>query len=61
MCWRGRNDELDYKMNLIERYRDLKEKKGMNDQQIITLFPEMQQIMLALQNKNTTREEEDDE
>jgi hypothetical protein len=45
--WKGKSDELDYKVKLVRECRSLRE-QGMTDDQITTLFPEMKSVLEAL-------------
>ena len=45
MSWKGKNDQLDYKMNLLSRYEQLKLEKGWDDQKIVRFFPEMSEFV----------------
>jgi hypothetical protein len=47
MAWKGKNDELNFKMNLLSKYEDLKRDNGWSDEQIVTFFPDMQQVVEA--------------
>jgi hypothetical protein len=51
MEWKGKSDELDYKMKLVRDYQDLV-KSGMTNEQIVTMFPEMEKVIEALSTKN---------
>jgi hypothetical protein len=44
-------EELDYKMKLLERYRQLKETHGWSDDQIVAFCEDMRQIVEA-KNRN---------
>lgn len=46
MKWKGKNNELEYKMNLLAKYGDLK-KYGWNDEQIVRFYPDMKQVIDA--------------
>ena len=45
--WRGKTDELDYKMQLIERYQQLKSTYNWTDDQILAFYPDMEQVIRA--------------
>jgi hypothetical protein len=47
---KGKIDELEYKMRLIEKYKELKETYGWDDNQIVAFFPDMKQVVDAQQN-----------
>ena len=48
--WKGRNEELDYKMNLLRRYNELKKDHGMSEEAIVAMFPEMKKIIECKSN-----------
>jgi hypothetical protein len=45
--WKGKTGELEYKMKLLERYKELKETYHWDDAQIIAFCPDMKQIVEA--------------
>jgi hypothetical protein len=45
--WKDKTDELEYKMKLLEKYKELKDKYGWADAQILALCPEMEPIITA--------------
>jgi hypothetical protein len=45
--WRGKSDELDYKVKLVKECTSLKA-QGLSDEQIVSLFPEMKNVLEAL-------------
>jgi hypothetical protein len=45
--WKGKNDELNYKMNLIARYEEFKLKHNWSDDQILAFYPDMAQVINA--------------
>jgi hypothetical protein len=45
--WRGKSDELDYKMKLLVQYNELKENYGWTDEQILKFYPDMKVIVEA--------------
>eukprot|EP00980_Cylindrotheca_fusiformis_P021323 scaffold8212_cov93-Cylindrotheca_fusiformis.AAC.3 len=45
LSWKGKNDELEYKMNLLRKYQEIKTNFGWSDAKISQLFPDMQQVM----------------
>jgi hypothetical protein len=47
MQWKGKQDKLDYRLKLVKEYSALKA-SGMDDKQIIHLFPEMQSVVSAM-------------
>jgi hypothetical protein len=47
MSWQGKNDELNYKMNLLARYEHLKSHCHWTDQQILAFCPDMEQVIAA--------------
>jgi hypothetical protein len=51
--WKGKNDELDYKVRLVTNYKNLQQ-SGMSTQQIMALFPEMKSVIDAFGNSNET-------
>jgi hypothetical protein len=63
MSWQGKNDELNYKMNLLSRYQESK-KLNWTDEQIVGFCPDMQQVIAAQRMPPLTQEsfnEEDNE
>jgi hypothetical protein len=47
---RSQIDDLEYKMKLVEKYKELKSTYSWNDDQIVTFFPEMKQVVDAQKN-----------
>ena len=47
LSWKGKSDQLDYKMNLLSRYEQLKDDKGWSDEQILQFFPDMAEVIAA--------------
>lgn len=47
--WKGKSEEHDYKMKLIDDYHNLL-KKGYNKKKIVRLFPAMKEIAKALES-----------
>ena len=47
MSWKGKSDQLDYKMNLLARFEQLKHEKKWNDEQILKFFPDMAEVIAA--------------
>jgi hypothetical protein len=47
VSWQGKTDELQYKMQLLERYNQLKKTHKWTDEQIIAFYPDMKQIIDA--------------
>jgi hypothetical protein len=45
--WKGKSEELDYKMKLIHQYNDLKNTYHWTDEQIVSFYPDMKQIVDA--------------
>jgi predicted nuclease with TOPRIM domain len=45
--WKDKTDELEYKMKLLEKYKELKDKYGWTDAQVLALCPEMEPIINA--------------
>jgi hypothetical protein len=45
--WKGKTDELDYKMQLIQRYKQLKDDFDWDDDQILSFYPDMEQVIKA--------------
>ncbi len=43
--WKGKNAELDYKMNLLQRYKDMKHELHWTHDQIIAYCPDMEQVI----------------
>ena len=48
--WRGKSDELDYKMKLLQKYTELRESHHFTDEQIVAFYPDMKQIVDAKLN-----------
>jgi hypothetical protein len=46
--WKGKSDELDYKMKLVRQYQELK--ATMSDSQILRMFPEMDSVINAMKD-----------
>jgi hypothetical protein len=57
VSWQGKADELQYKMQLLERYNQLKKKHQWTDEQIVTFYPDMSQIVKAQKSKESTDSE----
>ena len=49
--WKGKNAELDYKMNLIKRYQEMKDELQWNDDQILAYCPEMKEVVDSMNKK----------
>ena len=49
--WRGKSDELDYKMKLLQRYTELRDVHHFSDDQIVAFYPDMKQIVEAKTNQ----------
>jgi hypothetical protein len=47
ISWQGKADELQYKMQLLERYNQLKKTHKWSDEQIIAFYPDMKQVIEA--------------
>jgi hypothetical protein len=47
VSWQGKTDELQYKMQLLEHYNQLKKTHKWTDEQIIAFYPDMKQIIDA--------------
>ena len=45
--WNGKNAELDYKMNLLKRYNEMKKELQWSDEQILGYCPEMEQVITS--------------
>eukprot|EP00980_Cylindrotheca_fusiformis_P027096 scaffold18779_cov93-Cylindrotheca_fusiformis.AAC.2 len=45
LSWKGKNDELEYKMNLLRKYREIKTNFHWSDEKIAQFYPDMQQVM----------------
>ena len=45
--WHGKNEELNYKMNLMQRYEEFRNKFGWSDEQILAFYPDMSQVIQA--------------
>lgn len=48
-AWKGKADELDYKMKLLEKYHHLKNNLNLSDSQIVAFFPDMEAVVEAQQ------------
>ena len=59
MAWKGRSDELEYKVKLVKEYQDLK-KSGLTDKRITQLFPEMKEVVTAFKEDNDESSDSDD-
>jgi hypothetical protein len=61
MSWKGRNDELNYKMNLLSKYQEFKN-LNWTDEQIVRFCPDMEQVIKAQSSPPPTQpsQEEDD-
>eukprot|EP00980_Cylindrotheca_fusiformis_P024072 scaffold11503_cov76-Cylindrotheca_fusiformis.AAC.2 len=44
--WKGKNEELEYKMNLLDNFESMKD-KGWSDKKIVKFFPDMKQVIEA--------------
>jgi hypothetical protein len=49
--WKGKVDQLDYKVRLVKECQALKS-QGLTKEQILTLFPEMKDVLEALDKNN---------
>jgi hypothetical protein len=58
MAWQGKNDELNYKMNLISKYQEFKDRHGWSDAKIVRFCPEMIQVIAAQQGSEENNENE---
>jgi hypothetical protein len=47
MAWQGKNDELNYKMNLLARYEQFRKEFNWSDEQIVAYCPDMAQVIDA--------------
>jgi hypothetical protein len=47
MSWQGKNEELNYKMNLLARYEQFKKDFNWTDNHIISYCPDMAQVIEA--------------
>jgi hypothetical protein len=54
VSWQGKADELHYKMQLLERYNQLRKKQQWSDQQIISFYPDMKQIVDSQKSNEST-------
>jgi hypothetical protein len=52
MHWKGKSDELEYKMKLVRDYKDFVA-TGMTREQILAMFPEMQNVVDTLHGSTT--------
>jgi hypothetical protein len=57
--WKGRNDELNYKVNLVSQYTSLRN-QGLTQQQVLHMFPEMQSVSTTLESVAVNVPENDD-
>ena len=53
MEWRGKADQLSYKVKLVKEYQNLVT-SGMSNEQIEQLFPEMDEVIKTFANNNST-------
>ena len=60
MTWKGKNDELEYKSNMMEKYKVFKKDHGLSDKQILRLYPDMKTIIDAF-NAEETDDEDDNQ
>jgi hypothetical protein len=51
-AWKGKSDELEYKMKLLDRYKDFREVHGWSDEQILAFCPDMSAVIAAHQPLN---------
>jgi hypothetical protein len=42
--WKAKNDELEYKFNVIKKYREMRDMK-MSNRPIFKMFPEMNDLV----------------
>jgi hypothetical protein len=54
MHWKGKSDQLDYKMNLLARFEQLKTEKSWSDEQIVQFFPDMADVIAAKNRGDTS-------
>ena len=47
-----KNSALEYKYNLVKRYRKMKEEMNYSDEQIVVLFPELAEVSKAFSNED---------
>lgn len=52
--WDGKNAELEYKINLVKRYKEMGE-LNWSDEQILSLFPAMEQVIQSSNNNKEYR------
>ena len=45
--WKGKSEELEYKMKLLEQYNVMKEKYGWDDEQILAFYRNMAEVVMA--------------
>jgi predicted RNase H-like nuclease (RuvC/YqgF family) len=57
MAWQGKNDELNYKMNLLSRYEEFRRQYGWSDEQIVAFYPDMAQVIQAKTKVPVMRED----
>jgi hypothetical protein len=57
--WEAKQNELDYKLKLLEEYNKLKE-SGRGDEWIASAFPEMTVFMKKKGNSSTTEKKDKD-
>jgi hypothetical protein len=55
--WKAKNDELEYKFNVIKKYQEMRNLK-ITQQQIFRMFPEMKDIIG--ENNNDDDDDDDD-
>eukprot|EP00980_Cylindrotheca_fusiformis_P001298 scaffold333_cov133-Cylindrotheca_fusiformis.AAC.24 len=55
--WKGKNEELEYKMNLLAKFESMKD-RGWSDKRIVRFYPDMKQVVKASEDTGTSSEEE---
>jgi hypothetical protein len=50
--WKGKSEELDYKMKLLQKYQQLKDDFGWDDDQIVDFYPDMAQVVKAKKERD---------
>jgi hypothetical protein len=56
LSWQGKNDQLNYKMNLLSKYAELKQNYNWTNKQILCFYPEMAKVINAQQQPPMTQD-----
>ena len=47
LAWKSKNDELEYKMNLLRKYQEMKGEYGWTKKKILRFYPDMKEVIEA--------------